>query len=108
MLDFLPIPSQLAGRGVECDDRIGIEIVALSICADEILPRISGSIVDDVGFRIVGARHPRAAATVFAAFPGPTLRTWLNRLKFPQLLAGVGVDAVDLSSGGKIASSRSE
>ena len=68
----LVVPLQLAGRGIERQHGIGIQIVALALVAVEIRTGIADGPEQRVGFGIVGAGEPgrRAAVLDGAAHPG--------------------------------------
>src|SRR5262249_807693 len=108
LLDLLPVPFQMAGLGIECEDRIGVEVVTLPVRIDEILPRIAGAVEDRVRLRVVLARHPRAPPPVFAGRAMTILWVVLDSVEFPHLLAALGFDTVDFPLRCQFAGSRAE
>src|SRR6266481_2386475 len=100
---------ELAGVGIEPDDRGGVEVGAGSRPA--LLPiraapveqrrRVSGAPPHRIGFRIVSAGHPAAAA---AGAPGVAAPGRLGLVgagdgeELPLLLPGLAVDAEDRSA----------
>ena len=52
----LVVPLEHAGVGVERDDRVGVEVVALAVVAVEIRTRVAGAPVDQVERRVVACR----------------------------------------------------
>ena len=89
----LVVPLQLAGVGVERDDRVGIEVVAGPLIGIPVGPRIADAPVGQVQRRIVRTGDPDRAAAVLprVALPGfvPGSPGAGNRVEPPELLAGL-------------------
>src|SRR6185437_15335856 len=97
---------ELAGVGIESNDRAGVEVVArprtlvLPVLAGPVIERrgIGGAPPQRVGRGVVGARHPAAAA---AGPPGimapgrPRLGVGCHGEEGPLLLAGGRIDPED-------------
>src|SRR5687768_13636104 len=73
MGNFLEVPGDLAGSGLERDDAIRIKIRALSCLSIEVGCGIADTPVDEIEVGIVGAGHPRGASSEFPAVPQPGL-----------------------------------
>src|SRR5208337_4553002 len=81
MWSELEIPFELAGLGIERENRIGVEIVAHAFAAIEVGTGISDGPEESVGLGIVGACHPGVAGTVFYIFARPCFRARFARLR---------------------------
>ena len=64
----LPVPQELAGLGVERDDRVGIEVGARPKLAIEVRRGIADGQIDDAGFGVERQRRPQAAAAMLERF----------------------------------------
>ena len=80
----LVVPLERAGVGVERDDRVGVEVVAVAIVAVEIGAGIAGAPVDQVERRIVGAGDPGGAAAALPRVAFPGLAALLARARAPS------------------------
>src|SRR6185503_5219364 len=91
----LEIPLQRAGVGVQRDDAVGIEIVALTLRRIPVGAGIAGTEIDGVERRIEGAHRPDRGAARLPGIAVPGLRPLFARLRngveAPELLAGPGV-----------------
>jgi hypothetical protein len=64
MRDELAMPQEFAGLGVECDERIRVEIGARPEFAIEVRRGIAHRQIDDAGLRIERERRPQTAAAM--------------------------------------------
>ena len=107
----LEMPLQRAGLRIERDDRVGVQVVAQPVVADEIRTGIADRPVDRIELRIVGAGQPRGAAGMIDAFPLPGVRTRLatfrHRPEAPHLFAGRLVERRQESAHAFVAARRS-
>src|SRR4051794_19261494 len=101
MRGVLEMPLQGARVGVERDQAVRVQVVALAPVAIPIRPRISRAPVDGVRLRLVGAGHPGGgrAGLPALALPGIVARLPLggNGVEAPGALAGFRVIRVDES-----------
>src|SRR5262249_53560379 len=101
MRRVLEVPSLGASIGIEGDQTVGVQVVALTHIAVPVGPRISRTPEDSVALRIVGAGAPRGRAASFPAIavPGfvPRFALGGNGVEAPQPLARLGVVTVDES-----------
>ena len=85
----LVMPFQLAGVGVERDDRIGVEVVAWPLRAVVVGAGVADAPIRQVELRIVGAGHPdRAAAVLPGVGIAEALRVGFGQ-RLPRLVAGL-------------------
>ena len=114
MRQFLVEELELAGVRVQGDHRACVEVVAgaralgLPVRAAPVIERrrIGGAPPHRVGLGVVGAGHPAAAAAGAPALIAPGLHRLViggDGEEFPQLLAGLGVDAEDRAAAGPLA-----
>ena len=61
----LEVPLEPSSRGIQREDRVGVEIVAVPLAAVVVGTRIARRPVERLERRIVGARQPRGAAAMF-------------------------------------------
>ena len=111
---LLMVEFELAGIGIERDDRGRVEIVArprsalLPVRARPVVERrrVGGAPPYRIGFRVIGSGHPAAAAAgpPGVATPGRHgLFGTGDREELPLLLSGLAVDAEDRSATGPFA-----
>src|SRR6266581_5057351 len=119
--DVLEVPLVLAGVEIDCDHRVGVQVVAGTLRAVKIGRGIAGDEEHGLGLAVDRGRHPHAAAERLverAAFPrellllrrdvplhvsagGVVLRPYSlvalvgNRVERPQELAGLGVERLE-------------
>ena len=116
---FLMIEFQLASIDIETDHRTGVKIVAgaralrLEVAARPIVERrrVRCAPPDRVGLRIVGARHPAAAAAGAPGIVAPGLHRVVcarDRLELPFLFPGRRIDAEDWAAARPFASLRAD
>ncbi len=107
------MPLQLAGVGIERDDRGGEQVVAFAIGAVVVRPRIAGAEEHEVLLGIVGARDPdRAAAARIRIGLRPGVAANLARaghgVEAPDLLAGRGVEGLDEAANAELGAGDAE
>lgn len=95
---FLGRPLQFAGVGIQRDHRVGVQVVALAFVAEVIRRGIADAPVQGVGFRVVGAGQPAAAAAGIAGVAGPAVRIVLDGVELPLRRAGVRIERIDLAA----------
>src|SRR5262249_51401284 len=87
--DFLVVPGELAGLGVQRHDRRRVEVLARAVGAGDRGGGVAGPEQDEARLGVDGRRHvDRAAAGALLAPAGADGR---DRPEAPQLLAGLGV-----------------
>src|SRR5688572_6905678 len=79
MGNFLEVPGDLSGGGLQGDDAIRIKIRALSCLSIEVGCGIADTPVDEIELGIVRAGHPGGASSEFPAIPQPGLVSLLAR-----------------------------
>src|ERR1044071_229330 len=94
----LEMPAELAGIGIQSDQRAGGEIVTLAAIAIVVGAGIAGAPVDQIESRVVGAGDPSGRATGFPAIALPGVMTGLtgtgHRPEAPEAAAGLRVVSV--------------
>ncbi len=107
--DDLIVPGELPRGRIHRNDGNGVEVVAGSLTAFVYGPWIPDAGVHQIELRIVGTRAPCGATAVHPciAVLRPRLRSRFtrrgNRVATPQLLAGLGIPAVEESARGGFA-----
>ena len=71
----LEIPFEITGVGVQCQHRIRVEVVAEANITVPVGSRVSGTPVDQVQFRVIGAGNPGWAAAILPGIAGPGVVT---------------------------------
>ena len=104
------MPAQLAGLGIEGENAIGVEVVALAIVAIEVRTGVASGPVHQVELGIVGASHPSSAGAVVGKFALPGFRARLARVGYgpetPEFLAGSLIVGGDKSANAFVAPGR--
>src|SRR5207249_7208755 len=77
----LEVPLQLAGVRIEGQNAIRIKVVAGTSVTDAIGRRVAGTPVKRIQLGIVGAGHPRGAASVQVSVAWPTVAARLARAR---------------------------
>src|SRR6202043_3924548 len=97
----LMIPLDLAGRGIDGERAVGVEIVARAVGGIVFRRRISGAPIGDVGVGIVGAGDVEGAAAglpgVVLVLPGLAARIagGGDRIGLPLRVAALGIERHD-------------
>src|SRR5580698_10276196 len=98
----LEVPESLAGRGIEGEDGVGVEIVADAVAAVEVEYRGARRSVDDSAFGV--ERHPCPVVGCAGGLPcifGPGFVAGLSRMRdgveAPGQFAGAHVEGADVS-----------
>ncbi len=96
----LEVPLHLAGRRIEREHRIGIEVVAGTVVGIPVRRRIAGGPVEKIELGIERAGQPRRAAAGLPAVAlaprlGPGLTRRRNRVRAPHQLSGLRVVGID-------------
>ena len=111
---LLMVEFELAGIGIERDDRCRVEIVArprsalLPVRARPVVERrrVGGAPPHRIGFRVIGSGHPAAAAAGPPGVAAPGRHGLFgtgDREELPFLLSGLAVHAEDRSATGPFA-----
>src|SRR5262249_43032926 len=93
----LVIPPDLAGRGIEGDCAVGVEIVARTIACIKGRYRVAGAPIGQVGDGVIGARAVERAATgaprIVLVLPGLAagLARRRDRKRLPKQVAAPGI-----------------
>ena len=108
----LEVPLEPSSRGLQREDRVGVEIVALPLAAVVVGTRIARRPVERVELRIVRARQPRGAAAMFDVGARPCFRAGLARLRHrpepPRFLSRFGVERGNEPADALVAARRSD
>ena len=103
----LKVPLELAGIGIECEQRIGIEIVAAALVAFPVGAGVAGAPVNHVEFGVVAAGHPSGGGTIFVAIAEPGFGGLVSRSgqrgESPGLLACFGFVRGEVAAYAKLA-----
>src|SRR5438309_7206704 len=96
--NLLEVPLEIAVVRIERQDGRRVEVVARARLAPVVVRRRVGRApVDEVQGRVVGARHPAAAAPELPGVAAPALLIVLDRVELPGLLAVGDVQGPDLA-----------
>ena len=100
-MDELEVPDLLAGRRVEADQALGVEVVAEAVAAVPVVRRRADRQVDVAEFRVAAHHGPDvrvAAVRPGPVFPGldPRLVSLRNRVEDPLLLARTDIESADV------------
>ena len=107
----LAVPQELAGLGVERDQRVRVEIGAWPKLAVEVRRGIADRQVDDAGLGVERERRPQAAAAMLerlCALPGvgAGLAGIGDEIELPHRLAGLELEGADPILGAEIGARR--
>src|SRR4029453_9393747 len=102
VLHGLEVPDALAGRGLQAQDRVRVQVVSESVRAVEVVGRRAGPGVDETALDVERESRPRVRATdVFPRILRPGVVAGLarmrDRVERPALAAGVDVEGADVA-----------
>src|SRR5436190_10287394 len=96
--NLLEVPLQIAVVRIERQDGRRVEVIARARLAPVVVRRgVGRAPVHEVQGRVVGARHPAAAAPELPGVAAPALLIVLDRVELPRLLAVGDVQGPDLA-----------
>ncbi len=85
------MPLAASGLRIERDDRIGIQVVALTIVADHVRPWVADCPIQRVELGVIAAGHPRGRARMIDRTAFPAVRSRFaarrHRPESPDLFA---------------------
>ena len=95
----LEMPLERAGVRVECDHRVGVQVVAGALIGVPVRTRIADAPVGEIEFRVVRPGDPHRATAVFPGVAGPGIVPGLagswNRVEAPRFFSRFRVEGRD-------------